>query len=433
MRPIIGHIVTAERQHRERIAANAAGTFGRGRFFGSHRRGQINAVTPVERLVDQRRVMSQTAAEDERADGHAFGVFPVRINRRALARRSGETGVRMSRRRFRSGRPVVTLPIDQVGGFFFRHSFPPHVAVVRQGDVRKDRVRTAGLHGVVVRMFRRSRSDAEETGFGIDGVQTAVLPRFQPRDVIADRPNFPSLESGGGNQHGQIRFAACAGESGGDISFFTFGAFDSGDQHMFGQPSFIASLNGGDAQSQTFLTQQGVAAVTGTERPDFTRFGEVRDIGVVGVARPCNVLNAVNQRHADGMHAGDERTVFAQNVQNLLPRARHNGHIDDDVRGIGDFNADFRNMRTQRPHRERNDVHCAAAHAPFEQTVQFFFHFLGIRPVVRRTGVDFAFRADERAGFDACHVGRVRPRQIAVRAFLFVQFDERALFDQQRA
>ena len=47
--------------------------------------------------------------------------------------------------------------------------------------------------------------------------------------------------------------------------------------------------------------------------------------------------------------------------------ARHDPHVDDDVRRVGQLHADLRHRRADRPHAERQHVHRAAAHAAVEQ------------------------------------------------------------------
>ena len=49
--------------------------------------------------------------------------------------------------------------------------------------------------------------------------------------------------------------------------------FDAEDEHVFGQPALVARHGGGDAQGETLLAQQGVAAIAGTVGPDFAGFG----------------------------------------------------------------------------------------------------------------------------------------------------------------
>ena len=51
-------------------------------------------------------------------------------------------------------------------------------------------------------------------------------------------------------------------------SFLAIGRFHAHDEHVFGQPAFIAGNIRRDSQGEAFLAQQGVAAVTAAIRPD---------------------------------------------------------------------------------------------------------------------------------------------------------------------
>ena len=75
------------------------------------------------------------------------------------------------------------------------------------------------------------------------------------------------------------------------------------------------------------------------------------------------------QRLADRMNAGNELAVGAEQVDNRATHARHDAHVDDDIGAVGDLDADLADVRAQRPHRKRDHVHRAAAHAAVEQPV----------------------------------------------------------------
>ncbi|MND08224.1 hypothetical protein D3C83_307010 [compost metagenome] len=64
MREIVAHVIAAERQHRERIAAQFADlVFRRRGAFRGDVRGQEYAVRPVERFRHQRHRAGAAAAE----------------------------------------------------------------------------------------------------------------------------------------------------------------------------------------------------------------------------------------------------------------------------------------------------------------------------------------------------------------------------------
>ena len=93
---IVAHVVTAERQHRHRIAAHLADrSRSRGRRFRAHGRARIDAGAPVEGLVNQRHGGRAASAENDGADRHAVGIFPRRIDGRALRSRRGEARIGM--------------------------------------------------------------------------------------------------------------------------------------------------------------------------------------------------------------------------------------------------------------------------------------------------------------------------------------------------
>jgi hypothetical protein len=122
----------------------------------------------------------------------------------------------------------------------------------------------------------------------------AVLAGFDPRDVVADAGDFPALllEVGRRDEHGEIRLAARAREGGGDVGFLAGRIFHAEDQHVFRHPAFVARHGRGDAERETFLAEQRVAAVARAEAHDEAFFGEMRDVSVLGIARPRHVFGA---------------------------------------------------------------------------------------------------------------------------------------------
>ena len=201
---------------------------------------------------------------------------------------------------------------------------------------------------------------------------------------------------------------------------------------MLGHPALVAGLDAGDTQRKALLAEQRVAAVTGAERPDFTGFREVGDILLVHRrARPDAVVGfAGSQRFADRMHARDEFAVVAEDIEHLGADAGHHFHVDHDIRGIGDFNADLGDVGADRTHRERDNVHGTALHAAVVQPEHGLLQLFGVNPVVGRTSVFLLFGSDESTGFNAGDVGRVGAEQQAVRALRGIQTDGEAGFDQ---
>src|SRR5205814_1846412 len=89
-----------------------------------------------------------------------------------------------------------------------------------------------------------------------------------PGNVVADSPDFPALEMIRGNHHGEIGLAASAGEGGDDIGLFASRRFNTQDEHVLSEPAFFAAKVRTDAQSETFLSEQHIAAVIRADRND---------------------------------------------------------------------------------------------------------------------------------------------------------------------
>lgn len=176
---------------------------------------------------------------------------------------------------------------------------------------------------------------------------------------------------------------------------------------MLGQPALVAGHDRGDAQGVAFLAQQGVAAIARAVGPDLAGLGIVDD-PLVLIAGPRHVGLALGQGRAEGVDSRHENAVLAHQVQHRLAHAGHDAHRNGDIAAVGDFDAEGAELRAERPHRERHDVHRAPGHAAVEQAVQAGAHLDRIGPVVGRTGVNLVGRADEGPALDAGHVLGVR-------------------------
>ena len=137
------------------------------------------------------------------------------------------------------------------------------------------------------------------------------------------------------------------------------------------------------------------------------------------------------ERRADAVHGGNPLDRAADALQRLGSHAGHDAQVRDDVGRVGDLHAELRERRPDRPHRERNDVHRAPAHAALEQAVEGRAHLGRGDPVVGRAGILFALAADEGAVLDAGDIVRVAAGEKAEGAVLGVEADERALLDEQ--
>ena len=131
-------------------------------------------------------------------------------------------------------------------------ALPPHVAVISERDVGVKRVVRDRSHRVWIRFVARARHDAEITVLGIYGVQPAIS-NLHPRDVVADGRHLPALEMIRRNEHGEIRFAAGAWESSGNVMFFSFRRFHAQDQHVLGEPALFARQIRTNPQSKTLF------------------------------------------------------------------------------------------------------------------------------------------------------------------------------------
>jgi len=111
------------------------------------------------------------------------------------------------------------------------------------------------------------------------------------------------------------------------------------------------------------------------------------------------------------------KAVVAKHVQNLCSHSGHNVHIDDYVCAVRNLNADFGNVRADRPHGEGNNIHRAPLHTALVKAVHGLFQFVRVDPVIGRTGVVLALAGDIGAVFHTRHVRRVGAEQVTVGPF----------------
>ena len=142
----------------------------------------------------------------------------------------------------------------------------------------------------------------------------------------------------------------------------------------------------------------------------------MNDVLVLRVARPGDVCLPGFERSTDRVQARDEFAVVSEHVERSGSHAGHRPHRHGDIRGVGDLDADVRDRRSERAHREGNDVHRAAAHAAPEKTGERVAHLDGVLPVVGRPGVALVLATDEGPVLDPRHVRGIRSRPVAVRA-----------------
>ena len=117
--PVVGHVVAAEREHREGVAAKLAdGALGRRGLLRRDRRAHEDAVLPAARLGDERHVRGTPAAEEDRVDRHAVVRVPVVGDLRALGGGDREARVGVRGRPTGVGRPgLPSQSVSSVGGW----------------------------------------------------------------------------------------------------------------------------------------------------------------------------------------------------------------------------------------------------------------------------------------------------------------------------
>jgi len=250
--------------------------------------------------------------------------------------------------------------------------------------------------------------------------------------AVADRGDPPARIRKGRRRldHGEVGLAAGAGERRGDERGLGVGVGDPHDQHVLGEPAVVATHRGRNAQCETLLAEQSVAAVAAAVRPDRTLLGEVHDVLHLGVARPRHICVACGERRADGVHARDEHAVVAEGVEHGSAHPGHDLHVHRHIGRVGDLHTDLRDRRADRTHAEGDHVHRAPLHRAGEQLLQDLLHLVGIGPVVGGSGVGASAAADVGAILDASDIAGVGPGEEAVRPVLVVQASERAGLDE---
>ena len=223
------------------------------------------------------------------------------------------------------------------------------------------------------------------------------------------------------DHHGEVRLAAGARERGSDIGFLAVGGLHAEHEHVFGHPTLVACHGGGDAQSEAFFPEQGIAAVTRAEAHDQALFGKMGDVCLGRVAGPGDILLSRLERATHRVQAFHKHAGFFDLGVNLGAHARHDFHVRDDIRAVGKLDAVLRDRRADRAHAERDHEQRAAAHAALEHAAQLGLHFVGGFPIVRRAGVFFRLRANESALLDTRHITRVAADEQGIRAFLGIQ------------
>ena len=157
------------------------------------------------------------------------------------------------------------------------------------------------------------------------------------------------------------------------------------DEHMFGHPAFLPRDGGADAQGEAFFPQQRIAAIA--EPYDQMSLSSGKwlmyfwSIGAQGQEHPSARLpGGLRCECRQGM-----KSPFLSRTPIPCADAGHDVHIADDIRAVGDFDADFRSGRPMGP-MEKGMTYIVR---PFMQPLYSAAWWLSARrvyPVVGRAG-----------------------------------------------
>ena len=90
------------------------------------------------------------------------------------------------------------------------------------------------------------------------------------------------------------------------------------DQHVLGEPSFVAGLDGSDTQGKAFFAEQSIAAVSGTIGPDQAFVREMADVLFVDRgARPFDIFLTRCEWCANGVQARHKFAVSTEGVEDF--------------------------------------------------------------------------------------------------------------------
>ncbi len=152
---------------------------------------------------------------------------------------------------------------------------------------------------------------------------------MQPRDIIANGVNLPSLHTRRRHEHRQVSFAAGTGKRAANVIDFSVRAFDTDDEHMLCQPALFLTQLARNAQRQTFFRQKRIATVTRADAPNRVVLRIVTDKAPVHV------------EVSFGMQATREVIGTTQMVEGGLSHARHDPHVEHHIDAVRDLNSDF--------------------------------------------------------------------------------------------
>ena len=323
---------------------------------------------------------------------------------------------------------IAPLPV------FRRHAgqpFPPRIALRGNRDIGEDRIVIEHRERIRIGLRTGARRDAEITRFRIDRPQAAIGTGRHPADIVADRPDFPACLAIalGRNQHRKIGLAAGRGERSCNVENLALRILDTDDQHVLGEPAFRPCLPRGDTQRVALLAEQRIAAVARTVRLDREFLGKMHDEAPVRIEL-ADRMQALHEGVCPLAESGALGAFALEARKRSVAHARHDAHICDDVRTVGDLDTAARERRIDRAHAIGHDIQRAALHATGER-IHLRMRVGRRKPVIVRAGIVLVLRADESQMLDPRHIGRMGAVQITVRMCARIEFDQIAAVEHQ--
>ena len=195
----------------------------------------------------------------------------------------------------------------------------------------------------------------------------------------------------------------------GDVVHLLLGRGQLEDQHVLGEPALVARHHdwrcaASSTSCRAASCRRSPSRTTRSSAPRGT--GRCTSSRCTATRRRPGPARAARRRSA-----GTARSRRRSHpLEDVLAHPGHDPHRRDDVRGVGDLDAEHRLLGVERAHAERDDVHGPTPHAAAVEVGHDRLHLGRGHPVVRRPGVRLVDRADERPVLDAGDVGRVGAR-----------------------
>ena len=197
-------------------------------------------------------------------------------------------------------------------------------------------------------------------------------------------------------------------EGAGDVLDLPLGRGELEDQHVLGHPALVARHHRGDAQREALLAEQRVAAVARAVGPDLARVREVDDVLVSSLHGHGTSSTPSVERHADGVHAGDERRRRSPSTSSAPWPMRVMIRIETATYGrVGELDADVATCRSRAgPSRTARRTSCGPSCAPSKRPASRSRISAGRVQLFVGPASSSSLGADERAVLDAGDVRR---------------------------